>query len=87
MRNTSMLLNPTVSDVVLLTAEFQAATPPQEADGLEGVDVADDVVDVEPGVDVADDVVDVEPAELETVEDDPEVWPMLSRMLSHLLSG
>ena len=69
-----MLLNLTVSDVVLLTAEFQAATPPQEADGLEGVEVADDVVDVEPGV-------------LETVEDDPEVWPMLSRMLSHLLSG
>ena len=74
MRIASMLLNLTVSDVVLLTAELQAATPLQEADGLEGVDVADDVVDVEP-------------AELETVEEDPEVWPMLSRMLSHLLSG
>ncbi len=56
-----------------LTAEFQAAAPPQleDPDGVE--DGTDDETDVGP--------------EVPEAVDEPEMAPMLLRMLSHLLVG
>ena len=59
--------------------ELQAATPPHDVAGLEGVDVVcPDVYEL--------DVDFVEVVLLCTVELEV-LWPMLFRILSHLLSG